>query len=112
MGSLRIELFNSPFVIKSDEDDEYLQKLLGYYTQIVEKIQNLGVLKSPVQISAFAGIMLCDELYKEKSINSLSSSEKSSPVEEKIQSLFVDKEQSEKAEEIANNLIEKISKVL
>ena len=67
MGSLKIDVFNSSFTINATEDDAYLQKLLGYYKKIISQIQKSGSLSNPVQISALAGIMLCDELYKEKS---------------------------------------------
>ena len=73
MGSLQIDVFNPPFVIQVNESDEYLQKLLGYYKKIIERIQNNGALKNPLQVSSLAGIMLCDELYKEKSKAQLAS---------------------------------------
>ena len=66
MGSLQIDMLGTSFSIKSSEDDEYLKKLLKYYTQIISQINKNGRL-TPHQVSILAGIMLCDELYKEKS---------------------------------------------
>ena len=66
MGTLKIELLGTSFSIKASEDDDYLKKLLGYYKNIVDEIQKSGMLKSELHISILAGIMLCDELYKEK----------------------------------------------
>ena len=67
MGSLQIDVLGTSFSIKANEDDEYLSKLLGYYTKIVEQIQKSGMMKNDMHVSILAGIMLCDELYKEKS---------------------------------------------
>ena len=67
MGSLQIDVLGTSFSIKANEDDEYLSKLLGYYTKIVEEIQKSGMMKNDMHVSILAGIMLCDELYKQKS---------------------------------------------
>ncbi|MBR1615178.1 MAG: cell division protein ZapA [Treponema sp.] len=66
MGSLQIDMLGTSFSIKANEDDEYLKKLLKYYTQIIDQITKNGKLTQQ-QVSIMAGIMLCDELYKEKS---------------------------------------------
>lgn len=103
MGSLKIDVFNSSFTINATEDDAYLQKLLGYYKKIISQIQKSGSLSNPVQISALAGIMLCDELYKEKS---------------KIQMISQNSENSEseiqekKVEKLTKEMIEKINRAL
>ena len=102
MGSLQIDVFNSPFVIQVNEDDEYLQKLLWYYKKIIERIKRNGVLKNPVQIYSLAGIMLCDELYKEKSKAQLS---KANAAQNGVGG-------SNEAERRAKMMIEKIEKAL
>ncbi len=107
MGSLQIDVFDPPFVIQVNEDDEYLQKLLGYYKKIIERIQNNGALKNPLQVSSLAGIMLCDELYKEKSKAQLSKADSSDS-----QGLLHDSEESEEAERLTKIMIEKIDKAL
>ncbi|MBQ9622493.1 MAG: cell division protein ZapA [Treponema sp.] len=109
MGSLQIDVFNSPFVIQVNEDDEYLQKLLWYYKKIIERIKRNGVLKNPVQISSLAGIMLCDELYKEKSKAQLS---KANAAQNGVGGIFSDPEESNEAERRAKMMIEKIEKAL
>ncbi|MBP3771924.1 MAG: cell division protein ZapA [Treponema sp.] len=106
MGSLQIDVFNPPFVIQVNEDDEYLQKLLWYYKKIIERIQRNGVLKNPLQISSLAGIMLCDELYKEKSKSQVSKGDAGSS------GVFSNSEESDEAERITKMLIEKIDKAL
>ena len=67
MGTLQIDILGTSFSIKASEDEAYLNKLLGYYKKIVEEIEKSGMLTKSLQISILAGIMLCDELYKEKS---------------------------------------------
>ncbi len=101
MGSLQIDVFNPPFVIQVNEDDEYLHKLLGYYKKIIDRIKINGALKNPLQISSLAGIMLCDELYKEKSkAQAANNAAKSS------------KNEDAEAERLTRMMIEKIDKAL
>ncbi len=103
MGSLKIDVFNSSFTINATEDDAYLQKLLGYYKKIISQIQKSGSLSNPVQISALAGIMLCDELYKEKSklqMISQNSENSESEIQEK------------RVEKLTKEMIEKINRAL
>lgn len=107
MGALQIDVFNSPFVIQVNEDDEYLQKLLWYYKKIIERIERNGALKNPVQISALAGIMLCDELYKEKSKAQLTKTDGTEST-----SVPVDSEESKEAERLAKMMIDRIDKAL
>ncbi len=67
MGALQIDLLGTNFAIEANEDDAYLQKLLTYYTKITDEIRRNGNLKTELQVAILSGIMLCDELYKEKS---------------------------------------------
>ncbi|WP_407428647.1 cell division protein ZapA [Treponema sp.] len=107
MGSLLIDLFDCPFSIRADEDNEYLEQVLSYYKKIVTQIQRNNVLQNPLQISALAGVMLCDELYKEKS--KTAQLLKKSP---QTSGIISDTTKSEEAEKIANDMIEKINRVL
>ena len=67
MGALQIDLLGTSFAIQANEDDAYLKRLLNYYKRITDEIERNGNLKTPLQVSILSGIMLCDELYKEKS---------------------------------------------
>lgn len=107
MGSLLIDVFGSPFSIRADEDDEYLGQILSYYKKIISQIQKNGVLQSPIQISALAGVMLCDELYKEKSKNAQLSKNDAA-----TSTITVEHDKNDEAERITKSLIEKIDKVL
>lgn len=116
MGSLKIDVFNTSFTINASEDDAYLQKLLGYYKKIILQIEKSGSLSNPLHISALAGIMLCDELYKEKSkVQMISQNERSESSNNQKAESKKAKEEAEndrKAEEITKEMIEKINKVL
>lgn len=119
MGSLKIDVFNTSFTINASEDDAYLQKLLGYYKKIISQIEKSGSLSNPLHISALAGIMLCDELYKEKSkvqmISQNEKTEKSESSKNQKSESKKSKEEAEndrKAEEITKEMIKKINKVL
>lgn len=116
MGSLKIDVFNTSFTINATEDDAYLQKLLGYYKKIISQIEKSGSLSNPLHISALAGIMLCDELYKEKSkVHMISQNEKNQKAESLKSQILKnenEKKNDEMAEEITLEMIEKINKVL
>ncbi len=66
MGTLQIDTLGTSFTIKAKESSAYLQSLLTYYNQIVKQLENNADTKEPLQSAILAGIMLCDELYKEK----------------------------------------------
>jgi len=102
MGLLQINVLGSSFAIQAKEDDEYLNRLLNYYKQITSEIQKSDNLKEPKQTAILAGILLCDELYKEK--------EKNAKLNKQISS----KESSDDGDinRIAGDLISKIEKVL
>jgi cell division protein ZapA (FtsZ GTPase activity inhibitor) len=100
MGTLQIDVLGASFLIKAKEDDEYLKKLLGYYKRIADEIEAGGSLKDPVQIAILSGIMLCDELYKEKSKNA------------KIENAITHNTADNEAERLTLEMIEKIDRVL
>ena len=66
MGRLKIDMLGTNFTIQANEDDEYLDKLLGYSKRITEDVKQIESIKTPLQVAILSGIMICDELYKEK----------------------------------------------
>jgi cell division protein ZapA len=70
MGTLRIDTLGSDFSIDAKEDDRYLAMLLENYKRMVRIIeQSNKESRAPpdsLKTAILAGIMLCDELYKEK----------------------------------------------
>lgn len=102
MGKLRIELLGTAFTIQANENSEYLEKLLGYYKQITNNVKQIDSVKSPLQIAILSGIMLCDELYKEKE-NKITS---------KNGQVQINTEEQKELERRTNEMIKKIEKVL
>ena len=66
MGKLRIEMLGTSFTIQANEDTAYLEKLLGYYKRITDDVGGIDSIKNPLQTAILSGIMIVDELYKEK----------------------------------------------
>lgn len=66
MGQLKIEMLGTSFTIQANENNEYLEKLLGYYKRITDDVNKIDSIKNPLQTAILSGIMICDELYKEK----------------------------------------------
>ena len=66
MGRLKIEMLGTSFTIQANEDNQYLEKLLGYYQRITDDVKRIDSIKSPLQVAILSGIMICDELYKKK----------------------------------------------
>lgn len=66
MGQLKIEMLGTSFTIQANEDKEYLEKLLNYYKRITDDVNKIDSIKNPLQVAILSGIMICDELYKEK----------------------------------------------
>ena len=90
MGKLQIDVLGSSFAIEAKEDDSYLKRLLSYYAEMTGQIEKHGNLKNPLQISILSGIMLCDELYREKSKNAqlLTESEKNNDIETRAEKMI------------------------
>ncbi len=108
MGSLQIDMLGTSFAIKASADDAYLKKLLNYYKEITEQIQRSDSLNSELQVAILAGIMICDELYKEES--------KTSQIEkllsDKDSKLLDNFEYTKQVEKLTSDMIKKIDKVL
>lgn len=105
MGKLKIELLGTNFTIQANEDNEYLEKLLGYYKNITEDVNKIDSIQTPLQVAILSGIMLCDELYKEK--QKKVQLENGSPV---IQTPEV--QNASEIEERTQAMLDKISKVV
>ncbi|MDR3312169.1 MAG: cell division protein ZapA [Spirochaetaceae bacterium] len=68
MSKLRIDILGTAFSIDARADEAYLRLLLENYRKMTDLVElNSGAtVTDPLQVSVMAGIMLCDELYKEK----------------------------------------------
>lgn len=99
MGTLQINTLGTSFAIQAKEDSNYLKNLLSYFNQVSSSIENSTDLKDSLKVAILSGIMLCDELYKEKKKNaSLQGKDNSSELFE--------------AERLTLKMIEQINKVL
>lgn len=101
MGTLQIDILGTSFAIQAKEDSQYLENLLSYYRQMVEQVDSGANLHDELKTSILAGIMLCDELYKEKKQS----------VRNKNHTQIISDDLSE-AERITLKLIDKIDKAL
>lgn len=108
MGKLKIELLGETFSIQANENEEYLEKLLDYYRQITKDVEQIDSVNSPLQIAILSGIMLVDELYKEKqqNIDFLNGDFSLNKTENELNQELTQIKQK------TNQLIDKISKVL
>lgn len=100
MGSLSINLLGTNFKINAQQDEQYLQQLLDYYTGVIGQLRENIPNQDPLQLAILAGIMISDELYAQKYDSN---------------SIVISKEYSQTLSQIENitqNMIKHIDKVL
>lgn len=88
-------MLGTSFKIKTDEDPEYVKKVLALYKNKIEHIQTTMDIREPVKVAILSGIMLADELVQKEQE-------------------FIKKESTEKDEisKITTRLIDTIDKAL
>ena len=106
MGRLKIDMLGTSFTIQANEDNQYLEKLLGYYKRITDDVKNIDSIKSPLQVAILSGIMICDELYKEKQNKISLENDVNAPQD------LESSTDSEEIQRITLEMIQKIDKVL
>jgi len=99
MSTLQIDILGTSFAIQAKEDEVYLKNLLKYYQQMIDQIESTTDLKDSKKTAILAGIMVCDELYKEKLKNQKMSS-------------VINTDELYRAEKLTLQMIEKIDKVV
>ncbi len=60
----RINLLGTSFTITTDENPDYLDRILAYYTKKVEEIESAGSTKDPLRIAILAGFLVSDDLFR------------------------------------------------
>jgi len=65
-GNLQIDLLGTSFAIQADEKSEYLSALYAHFKKTVTKVEATSGLEDPLKIAIISGILLGDELYKER----------------------------------------------
>lgn len=76
-GQLDINILGTSFSIQANESDEYLQSVYRYYVDRVHQVETaVGASLEPIKVAIIAGILLSDELKKERAnYQNLSSTE-------------------------------------
>lgn len=104
MGTLQIDTLGVSFAIQAQEDPQYLENLLSYFNKITDQIKANTGLNDPLRCAILSGLMLCDELYREKKANAENT--------KKAVSEPVSSEELSEAERLTLNMINKIDNVL
>ncbi len=91
---LSVQLLGVSFTLKSDENLDYLKEVVAYYQQKIEETGRSLASGDALKTALLAGILLADELLKEREKVSLTRPE------------------AEEAERITRSLIERIDSIL
>ncbi len=65
-GHLQIDVLGTSFAIEADEHSEYLQTIYRHYKKVVSEVQQTSGVNDYLKIAIIAGILLSDELAKER----------------------------------------------
>ena len=63
-SDLHIDILGTDFTISTDEESEYLDKLLSKYRRTVESVQQKTGLTDTLKLAVLTGFLLCDDLEK------------------------------------------------
>lgn len=66
MAIIQINILGTSFALKAEEDLPYLEKIRDYYKNVCDEIQKNDGIQDQKQTAVLAGILIADELYKEK----------------------------------------------
>jgi len=92
---MRIELLGTSFTIQTDEDPEYLSDIVDYFKTKIQEIQSGVSTRDPLKISILTGIVVIDELFKERaSAGTASTAEEGDQAQKIAQDLIHTLEQS------------------
>lgn len=104
MAVLQINVLGTSFAMKADEDLPYLEKIRDYYKNVCDEIQRNDGINDLKQIAVLAGILISDELFKEK--------QKILRQKDAMENAAIDSRLGEEAERLTHSMIEKIDKAL
>jgi cell division protein ZapA (FtsZ GTPase activity inhibitor) len=63
---LSVQMLGTSFSLKSTENLDYLREVVAYYEEKVEETRRGVSLQDPLKIALLTGIVLADELMKER----------------------------------------------
>lgn len=61
---MRIELFGTAFSIQTDEDPEYLQRVVDHFQKRAAEIQSSVGTSDALKVAILTGLQVTDELFK------------------------------------------------
>lgn len=65
-GRLQIDLLGASFALEADQPAEYLQSIYNHYKKVVSEVQQTSGVNDSLRVAIIAGILLSDELSKER----------------------------------------------
>ena len=65
-GRLQIDLLGTSFALEADQPTEYLQSIYNHYKKVVSEVQETSGVNDPLRVAIIAGVLLSDELSKER----------------------------------------------
>ena len=65
-GHLSIDILGASFALEAGEPDDYLQSIYSHYTKVVADVQKTSGVTEPIRVAIIAGLLLSDELSKER----------------------------------------------
>ena len=65
-GRLQIDLLGTSFALEADQPAEYLKSIYNHYKKVVSEVQQTSGVNDSLRIAIIAGILLSDELSKER----------------------------------------------
>ena len=65
-GRLQIDLLGTSFALEADQPAEYLPSIYKHYKKVVSEVQQTSGVNDSLRIAIIAGILLSDELSKER----------------------------------------------
>lgn len=90
--------------MKADEELPYLERIREYYKNVCDEIQRSDGISDQKQIAVLAGILISDELFKEK--------QKNIQQKDADKNAGIDALLGEEAERLTQSMIEKIDRAL
>ena len=69
MADIQINVLGTSFTLRAEEELPYLEKIRDYYNNVCNEIQKNDGIQDQKQTAVLAGILIADELYKEKQKN-------------------------------------------
>ncbi|MBR5966812.1 MAG: cell division protein ZapA [Treponema sp.] len=104
MADIQINVLGTSFTLRAQEDLPYLEKIRDYYSNVCNEIQKNDHIQDQKQAAVLAGILIADELYKEKQKAIEAKGAQSQPGDDPLEDLEADR--------LTKSMIEKIDRAL